>query len=362
MATDYRKYILATGTHYISNSGSDENGNLKGGKAGDQSKKEWYLRKWYARPWTCVLRFPDIIVGTLIAQLGIDAALNDRIGYDQGQRDSFWKEVRKVGYLPAKIVTACEEDCTAGVNGIVHCAAYLLEVPALKKIPETGVRSGNMRRLFKAAGFKVLTDPKYLKSGDYLLPGDILLYDNHHGATNVTCGKKVRDGYKYRDVIDHLDEYRGNEGTGNREQGTGMAGEPRRGDSGPEVEAMQERLLKWNHQCLPEYGADGDFGKETEDAVKAFQKANDLPVTGVYDAATEAALKAATYGHVKITGGRVNVRSAPGTSSRDIGTVHKGDLLPYQGVTEEADGRPWYLIIYENQNGWVSSKYAELVE
>ena len=48
--------------------------------------------------------------------------------------------------------------------------------------------------------------------------------------------------------------------------------------------------------------------------------------------------------------------------SRDIGTAHKGDLLPYQGVTEEADGRPWYLIIYENQNGWVSSKYAELVE
>ena len=26
--TDYRKYILSTGTHYISN--SDENGNLKG--------------------------------------------------------------------------------------------------------------------------------------------------------------------------------------------------------------------------------------------------------------------------------------------------------------------------------------------
>lgn len=354
MATDYKKYILATGTHYISNSGSDESGNLRGGKAGDQSKKEWYLRKWYSRPWTCVLRFPDIVVGTLIAQLGVDAALNDKIGYDQGQRDSFWKEVRKVGYLPAKIRTACEEDCTAGVNGLVHCAAYLLEIPALKKIPETGVRSGNMRRLFKAAGFKVLTDPKYLKSGDYLLPGDVLLYDNHHGATNVTCGKKVRGDYKYRDVIDHLDEYRGK-----------VDPEPdglKRGDSGPEVEAMQQLLLKWDPNCLPECGADGDFGKETEDAVKAFQKANGLPVTGVYDAATEAALKAATYGHVKITGGSVNVRSAPGTSSRDIGTVHKDDLLPYQGVTEEAEGKPWYLVIYANTNGWVSSKYAELVE
>ena len=352
--TDYKKYILSTGTHYISNSGSDENGNVKGGKAGDQSKKEWCLRKWYSRPWTCVLRFPDIIVATLIAQLGIDAALNDHIGYDQGQRDTFWREVRKVGYLPALVKIACEEDCTAGVNALVHCAAYLLEIPALKKISETGVRSSNMRRLFKAAGFKVLTDPKYLKSGDYLLPGDILLYDNHHGATNVTCGKKVRGSYTYRDVIDNLDEYRGK-----------VDPEPdglRRGDSGPEVKAMQERLLKWNPQCLPEYGADGDFGKETENAVKFFQKGKNLPETGVYDAATEAALIATTSGHVEITGGSVNVRSAPGTSSRDIGTVHKGDILIYQGITEEADGKPWYLVVYANSNGWVSSKYAQLIE
>lgn len=35
--TDYRKYILLTGTHYISNSGSDENGAYHGGAAGDQT-------------------------------------------------------------------------------------------------------------------------------------------------------------------------------------------------------------------------------------------------------------------------------------------------------------------------------------
>lgn len=286
---DYKKYILNTGTHYISNSGSDENGAYKGGKAGDQTGKEWRLRSWYNRPWTCVLRFPDIIVGTLIAQLGIDAALNDKIGYDQGQRDSFWKEVRKVGYLPAKIVTACEEDCTAGVNGLVHCAAYLLDISELKKIPETGVRSGNMRKYYKAAGFKVLTEPKYLKSGDYLLPGDVLLYDNHHAATNITVGKKVKNNYTYQDVIADPDAYR--------------------------------------------------HGRKPEPAPEPVE-----------------------YGHVKITGGSVNVRSAPGIASRDIGTVHKGDILIYQGLAEEADGKPWYLIIYNNANGWVSSKYAQLIE
>ena len=291
MATDYKKYILSTGTHYISNSGSDENGKYKGGKAGDQSGKEWYLRKWYNRPWTCVLRWPDINVGTLIAQLGIDAALNDKIGYDQGQRDSFWKEVRKVGFLPALVKVACEEDCTAGVNALVHCAAYLLDIPAMKAIPETGIRSGNMRSKYKAAGFQVLTDSKYLKNGDYLLPGDILLYDDHHAATNVTCGKKVRSAYTYHDVIANPDAYR----------------------PGPKPE--------------PE-----PTPTPTE------------------------------YGHVLVTGGSVNIRSAPGVESKDIGTVHKGDQLVYQGVAKEAGGRTWFLIIWKNQNAWISSKYAKLVE
>ena len=288
MATNYGKYILSAGTHYISNSGSDESGNLRGGRAGDQSKREWRLRKWYSRPWTCALRWPDITVGTLIAQLGVDAALNDKIGYDQGQRYTYQEQLARVGWLPSKISKACEEDCTAGVNANVHAAGHLLDIGALLSIPETGVRSGNMRKHYKAAGFRVLTESKYLKSGDWLLPGDILLYDNHHAATNVTCGRKVRDDYAYRDVIGHPDDYR----------------------PGPKPEPMPE----------PEYRS------------------------------------------VVVTGGSVNVRSAPGVGSRDIGTAHAGDVLPYQGETRQAGGRDWYLVIYRGESGWISSKYSALAE
>ena len=42
----------------------------------------------------------------------------------------------------------------------------------------------------------MLTDSKYLTGCDYLLPGDILLYDSHHTATNVTIGKKVKADWK----------------------------------------------------------------------------------------------------------------------------------------------------------------------
>lgn len=40
MASDFMKYIMSTGKHYISNSGSDEKGNIKGCAAGNQTEPE----------------------------------------------------------------------------------------------------------------------------------------------------------------------------------------------------------------------------------------------------------------------------------------------------------------------------------
>lgn len=187
---NYDKYILSTGTHYISNSGKDENSGTKGGKAGDQTGHEWELKKWYNRPWTVVLRYPDQVVALKIAQLGIDAALNNKIGYDQGQRTTYWKQLQAAGYDPSKITTACEEDCTAGVSANVRAAGYIFGIKALQSVPICSSR--NMRKEFTKAGFKAFTASKYLTSGKYLFPGDILLYENHHAATNVTLGSAVK--------------------------------------------------------------------------------------------------------------------------------------------------------------------------
>ena len=41
MGINFDKYILSTGTHYISNSGSDERKQYHGGAAGDQTGHEW---------------------------------------------------------------------------------------------------------------------------------------------------------------------------------------------------------------------------------------------------------------------------------------------------------------------------------
>lgn len=176
-------------THYISNSGKDERGKLSGGTAGDQTGKEWQLRSWYNRPWTCVLRHPDKAVRDKIAELGVAAARNNNVGYDQGQRGTYWKELQKAGYDPSKIDTPCEADCSAGVIANVKAVGHLLNLPKLKNLSAT--YTGNLRSGLKEAGFTCLTDKKYLTSPDYLLPGDILLYDGHHTATNISMGAKA---------------------------------------------------------------------------------------------------------------------------------------------------------------------------
>lgn len=368
----YDKYILSTGTHYIANSGKDENGTYKNGRAGDQTGHEWELKKWYNRPWSVVLRWPDIQAALLDARMSCAAALNDKVGYDQYQRKSYWTQLEKAGYDPSKITVACEEDCTAGVTANWKGVGYLLGIESLKELG-TDTYSGNMKSRFVKAGFKALTAKKYLNSPDYLLPGDVLLYENHHAAANVTYGKYVRpaDG-KVPEIPDSS--------VPTVPEAEGL----KRGDMGDDVRAMQRLLLKWDPDCLPAYGADGDFGKETEKALKAFQAAAGLTVNGVYDEATRRALAEATAEKpegtpaetpsggcgedgcpiwVEITGGSVNVRSAPGTEgTRVIGTAHRGELLAWQGESRTVDGRAWYLVDYKNQNGWVSGKYARLSE
>ena len=172
----------------ISNSGSDENGNYKGGKAGDQTGKEWRIRDWYNYPWSCVLRHPNAEVRKCLATLAVKAANNDNIGYDQAQRETYRKALEKAGWDPAKIEEAVESDCSAGVIANIIATGHILGIAGLQNFGAT--YTGNMRKEGGNRGFQVLTDPKYLNSSEYLLAGDIPLNDAHHVCTVVTNGTK----------------------------------------------------------------------------------------------------------------------------------------------------------------------------
>lgn len=174
----------------ISNCGHDERGKYTGGAAGDQTGTEWEIRSWYNRPWNCVLRHPDRRVGNMLAELGRAAAKNNLVGYDQGQRGTYWQHLKASNYDPAQITIKCEADCSSGVAANVKAAGYRLGIKALQNV-SADCYTGNLRVALKAAGFDVLTASKYLTSDAYLLPGDILLYEGHHTATNLDTGSKA---------------------------------------------------------------------------------------------------------------------------------------------------------------------------
>ena len=59
--------------------------------------------------------------------------------------------------------------------------------------------------------------------------------------------------------------------------------------------------------------------------------------------------------------GKAFVRLAPKKSAKKLGVVAKGKKLSYRGKTvKDGRGVKWYHVHFNNQNGWISSRYAKL--
>ena len=173
----------------ISNCGHDERGRYSGGRAGDQTGAEWYIRSWYNHNWKCVIRFP----ANVREQLAINAekaAKNNLVGYDQNERLTYYNHLKASNWDASKITIACEADCSASVSANIIAAGYKLGIDKLKNFNKSNTTS-TLRSACKAVGAEILTDSKYLTSDAYLLRGDLILKDGSHVCTNLTNGSKV---------------------------------------------------------------------------------------------------------------------------------------------------------------------------
>ena len=330
-------------TVYVGSARSDENGKAYGGKAGDQkSGKEVSKQSWYkhSKGWR-VFRAKNPEHAALIGKLMDSFCASDLIGYDQHQRHTLYNDLKKRGFesfVPSKAV---ETDCSALVR---TCLAFCgIDVPE-------EFRTGNMPKyLLNSGGFVELKGSKYTDQSAYLGKGDILVTKTS-GHTVVV----LNDGGKYEGVVEEK-EY----ALGDRIL--------RNGDEGADVKLMQEYLLKLGYD-LGKWGADGDFGDATEQAVMVFQRIVDLEADGEYGPKSHAALMKAVEFYeqpepqsartVVIRGGNCYVRTAPNTDGKKLGVAYDSDRLPYGGVTDGG----WHLVAYKNQNAWVSGKYAMPVE
>ena len=90
-------------TTQLAQASIDENGNIMGGKVGDQTGYEIHTRSYYNYPWNCVLRYPE-------AAKPAEKVL-DKKGYKKGQ-----KTIGVLAFKQLIILAKAKKLITQGVN------------------------------------------------------------------------------------------------------------------------------------------------------------------------------------------------------------------------------------------------------
>ena len=145
------------------------------------------------------------------------------------------------------------------------------------------------------------------------------------------------------------------------------------GDTGIDVKTIQTKLIVLGYHCGQD-GADGDFGNNTLQAVKAFQKDYNLEVDGIIGEQTKKALNTAytkkttsqktsdlesaqsfnkDIARTYTVSTALNLRAGPSKSKRVITVLPAGAKVQCYGY-HTGD---WYYITYQGQTGFCMKAY-----
>lgn len=225
----------------------DERGQYSGGRPGDQTHREVYIRAWYNRPWDVVLRWTDQELAGRFAAAVEAICNNDEVGYSQSARTTLWEAAARIDWDLPHIGEPCSCDCSSMLA--VAARSIGLQIPR-------DIWTGNLERAFVATGkIRVLRDREYREKPDLLQRGDILLNTLHHVAVAL-------DGAPERtDPVVDVSHYP----------------EICRGYKGAYALLLQQALTARGFPC----DQDGDFGPETRGQVLAFQRSRHLVQDGI---------------------------------------------------------------------------------
>ena len=230
-----------------------ETGKGRGNKPGDQTGREVRIGNWYDFGQSAVYRWKDRKLAQAYATAIEALCKNENVGYDMNDRDSLWNDLKAVDWKPTKVKKKCECDCSMLVGCGINCVT---KEPTISK----SIWTGNLDELLMKTGlFKKLTDKKYLTSDKYLKTGDIANAPNHH-------------------VISAL-------GNGSASDSSAVAKPTlKKGSTGYEVRLLQKNLkqLGFKGEDKKPLEEDGDFGKNTDFAVREFQRKHKLEDDGIY--------------------------------------------------------------------------------
>lgn len=174
----------------IGHASIDENGRASGGQAGDQTGKEVCIQTWYSSGWNVILRPKSTDVAEKMASACEILCKSNLVGYDQGQRNTLWDELEKVGWNPSVLKTKCEADCSAFMTACARVAGINVPRVALGGGQYNAPITQTMRSAFGSTGaFDILTDTKYCTSDKYLKRGDIIVRESGHTAMVLGDGE-----------------------------------------------------------------------------------------------------------------------------------------------------------------------------
>ena len=261
----------------IGHASIDENRKIKGGSAGDQTGKELCTRSWYTTGWEYILRPKTKELAEKSAKACEKGCSNNKIGYDQNQRNTLNTQAKKVGYDLSKITTKCETDCSAFMT--VCAIAGGANIDYGSNAPTTST----MKTRFLLSGdYEVITTSKYLTSDKYLKRGDILVKAGSHTVMALENGSGISSSslYTRTQFIKDVQKY---------------IGAKVDGDAGPEtlsktvtvsatknrthavVRPIQKYLNALGYDCGT---VDGIAGDKFKKAVVKFQKAKGCVADG----------------------------------------------------------------------------------
>lgn len=285
--------------------------------SGSQKAKALYWREHATRVWDC----NGLAEGIYEIHTGVNINQRARNNYAD------WCDPKGTGLIPTKYRVPGAAVFWKGSSSYIHHVGYLYK-PVVEGKPE----------------------------GDWYI---IEARGVNYGVVKTKLNSRKPDRWGW--MTKYFDYDNTTTNTSKEETSTKLGSRIlKKGMSGNDVKELQNRLIALGYS-LPKYGADGDYGTETVNAVKAFQKDKGLTVDGEFGPKSLAALEAAstttTSKSVKIINGNCNVRAQGNTSGSILGVAHKGETYTYAGETNSAG---WNKIVFKEKEGWVSGKYSQV--
>lgn len=243
----------------------DERGRVSGGRAGDQTGREVKNGYWYYFGQNAVIRFKSRAKARKAAKIIREIASQNKTGYNQMERTTLYKKLKRAGWNPKKIKGACNTDCSALIAAVINAVGISVS-------PD--IWTGNMIPACKSTGkFTILYGSKYTKVDTHLMTGDIILNTSRHvimATQNGILAKVVKQPKRkkntYTGAVIKLGRHKDGAYIGLNSNGN-------------HVKNLQ-KFLNW----FLDAGlvVDGIYGNATKSAVEMFQRKVRITADGVF--------------------------------------------------------------------------------